>query len=158
MPQPSSLTLIRLRPPSRSVTSMRVAPASMAFSTSSFTADAGRSITSPAAMRLTTVGGRTRIGMIRESYQDRAAITSAGRWPAARACAARSEQRRRRGLRAGHALGLADDDEGEGIGIEQALGHALHVVEGDGVDIAVALGEIVGREVLELHADQRVGD
>jgi hypothetical protein len=37
MLQPSSLTLMRLRPPSRSVTSMRVAPASMAFSTSSFT-------------------------------------------------------------------------------------------------------------------------
>ena len=64
IPQPSSLTLMRPRPPSRSVTSMRVAPASMAFSTSSFTAEAGRSTTSPAAMRLTTVGGSTRIGMM----------------------------------------------------------------------------------------------
>ena len=47
---------------------MRVAPASSAFSTSSFTAAAGRSITSPAAMRLTVSGGRMRIaGMRRKS-------------------------------------------------------------------------------------------
>ena len=45
---------------------MRLAPASMAFSTSSFTAEAGRSITSPAAMRLTISGGRRRMAMIRE--------------------------------------------------------------------------------------------
>ena len=36
---------------------IRVAPASSAFSTSSFTALAGRSTTSPAAMRLTVVSG-----------------------------------------------------------------------------------------------------
>ncbi len=46
-----------------SATSMRVAPASMAFSTSSFTTEAGRSTTSPAAMRLTRVSGRRRMGM-----------------------------------------------------------------------------------------------
>src|SRR5258708_3726583 len=43
--------------------SMRDAPASMAFSTSSLTAEAGRSTTSPAAMRLTRTGGSWRIGM-----------------------------------------------------------------------------------------------
>ena len=44
-------------PPPPSVrTSMRRAPASSAFSTSSLTADAGRSTTSPAAMRLMTDG------------------------------------------------------------------------------------------------------
>ncbi len=42
---------------------MRDAPASMAFSTSSLTALAGRSTTSPAAMRLTVSGGRRRMGM-----------------------------------------------------------------------------------------------
>ena len=66
MPCPSSTTWIRLRPPSLRVTSMRRAPASMAFSTSSFTAEAGRSITSPAAMRLTISGGRSRMAMIGE--------------------------------------------------------------------------------------------
>ena len=50
--------LRRLSAPRRSV-----APASSAFSTSSFTALAGRSTTSPAAMRLTVSGGRRRIGM-----------------------------------------------------------------------------------------------
>ena len=49
------------RPPS--VTAMRVAPASSAFSTSSFTTAAGRSTTSPAAMRLAVVSGRMRMGM-----------------------------------------------------------------------------------------------
>ena len=42
------------------VTSMVRAPASMAFSTSSFTAEAGRSTTSPAAMRSTSTGSRRR--------------------------------------------------------------------------------------------------
>ena len=37
-------------PPPRSSTVMWVAPASMAFSTSSFTTEAGRSTTSPAAI------------------------------------------------------------------------------------------------------------
>ncbi len=40
---------------------MRAAPASSAFSTSSFTAAAGRSITSPAAMRLIVVSGWRRM-------------------------------------------------------------------------------------------------
>src|SRR5579875_1166783 len=60
MPMPSSLTTTRLWPPSFKVTSMRVAPASIEFSTNSLSAEAGRSITSPAAMRLTTVSGRRR--------------------------------------------------------------------------------------------------
>src|SRR5690606_39966978 len=49
------------RPPSVIVVSMRRAPASIAFSTSSFTALAGRSMTSPAAMRLTVASGSRRI-------------------------------------------------------------------------------------------------
>ena len=63
MPQPSSLTAISAWPPSRSTTSIWRAPASIAFSTSSLTAAAGRSMTSPAAMRLTTTGGSWRIFM-----------------------------------------------------------------------------------------------
>ncbi len=63
MPQPSSATWIRLRPPSRTITSMRVAPASMAFSTSSLTAAAGRSMTSPAAIRFTRFCGRSLIAI-----------------------------------------------------------------------------------------------
>ncbi len=42
-----------------------LAPASIAFSTSSLSAEAGRSTTSPAAMRLTSVSGRRRIVAIR---------------------------------------------------------------------------------------------
>ena len=61
MPTPSSVTAIKVRPPAATSTPTRVAPASIAFSTSSFTADAGRSITSPAAIRLTTPGGRERM-------------------------------------------------------------------------------------------------
>jgi len=43
-------------PPSYNTTSIRVAPASIAFSTNSLTAAAGRSMTSPAAIRLTDNG------------------------------------------------------------------------------------------------------
>jgi hypothetical protein len=50
IPSPSSSTRISFLPPSSIVTVMRVAAASSAFSTSSFTTDAGRSTTSPAAI------------------------------------------------------------------------------------------------------------
>jgi hypothetical protein len=53
-----------VRPPPSTCTSIREAPASRAFSTISFTALAGRSTTSPAAMRLTVSGGSRRIGMV----------------------------------------------------------------------------------------------
>ena len=75
MPAPSSLTAISVLPPSRSTISILRAPASIAFSTSSLTAAAGRSMTSPAAMRLTTTGGSWRIFIglfyaIAGSYRD----------------------------------------------------------------------------------------
>ena len=63
MPQPSSVTRIRPRPPPLATTSMRRAPASMAFSISSLTTLAGRSTTSPAAMRLTRFGGSWRMAI-----------------------------------------------------------------------------------------------
>src|SRR5258706_15510986 len=69
-PWPSSATRMRVRPPPSAWTSTRVAPASSAFSTSSLTGRAGRSTTSPAAMRLTVSGGRRRIGM-RSAYDRR---------------------------------------------------------------------------------------
>ena len=62
IPQPSSRTRIRSIPPASTATAIRVAPASSAFSISSFTTEAGRSITSPAAIRAATSGGSTRIG------------------------------------------------------------------------------------------------
>ena len=62
MPTPSSSTRIRLLPPPAVVIATRVAPASMAFSTSSFTTLAGRSTTSPAAMRLIRSSGSWRMG------------------------------------------------------------------------------------------------
>ena len=51
MPQPLSVTRIIFFPPSRISTVMAVAPASMEFSTSSFTTFTGLSTTSPAAIR-----------------------------------------------------------------------------------------------------------
>ena len=52
IPQPSSVTRISDNPPATVTTSISHAPASSAFSTSSLITLAGRSITSPAAMRL----------------------------------------------------------------------------------------------------------
>ena len=59
IPWPLSMTRISFVPPSASSTSMRVAPASIEFSTSSLTMLAGRSTTSPAAMRLARSSDRT---------------------------------------------------------------------------------------------------
>jgi hypothetical protein len=61
MPTPSSVTEIHWAPPSEIATSTRVASASREFSTSSFTTEAGRSMTSPAAIWLTRSSGSTRI-------------------------------------------------------------------------------------------------
>src|SRR5688500_17428252 len=61
MPLPSSATHMSVRPPSCTVTSTVVAPASSAFSTSSLTTDAGRSTTSPAAIWSATAPGRMEI-------------------------------------------------------------------------------------------------
>src|SRR5439155_1109388 len=61
IPSPSSRTAMRSRPPPARRTSMLRAPASSAFSTSSFTTEAGRSMTSPAAICAWTSGGRTAI-------------------------------------------------------------------------------------------------
>src|SRR4029078_7890588 len=65
MLSPSSLTRISRRPPPSVSTSMRPAPASSAFSTSSFTTLAGRSTTSPAAMRLPTASDNRPTGILR---------------------------------------------------------------------------------------------
>ena len=58
---PSSSTRISRLPPYSTVTAMRVAPASMAFSTSSLTTEAGRSTTSPAAIWLARSSGSWRM-------------------------------------------------------------------------------------------------
>ena len=50
MPQPLSITCMLVFPASVTKTCISVAPASMAFSTSSFITEAGRCITSPAAI------------------------------------------------------------------------------------------------------------
>ena len=55
-PVPSSLTVMRRMPPSSIVTEISPAPASMLFSTSSLTTEAGRSTTSPAEIILKTPG------------------------------------------------------------------------------------------------------
>ena len=61
IPQPSSVTLMRSTPPPLISMSIRLAPASMEFSTNSLTTDAGRSTTSPAAILAATSGFRTLI-------------------------------------------------------------------------------------------------
>ena len=62
MPLPSSSTAIRRTPPASRRTVIWVAPASRALSTSSRTAEAGRSTTSPAAIWLMSSSGRSRMG------------------------------------------------------------------------------------------------
>src|SRR5260370_6715432 len=59
VPQRSSRTRTSLRPPSSRSISIRFAPASSAFSTSSFPTGAGRSMTSPAAMWWASVSWST---------------------------------------------------------------------------------------------------
>ena len=58
IPQPLSVTRIKLLPPSLISTVIWLAPASIAFSTSSFITEAGRSITSPAAISSKTLLSR----------------------------------------------------------------------------------------------------
>jgi hypothetical protein len=65
MPMPLSVTSSRSMPPPSRHTAIRVAPASSAFSTSSLVAAAGRSMTSPAAIRLTVVSESRRMRDIR---------------------------------------------------------------------------------------------
>ena len=62
MPAPSSSTLISRTPPASSRTVIWLAPASSALSSSSRTTEAGRSITSPAAIWLISSSGSSRIG------------------------------------------------------------------------------------------------
>src|SRR5437660_7728460 len=64
IPWPSSITRIMRLPPTSTSTRMVFAPASMAFSSSSFTTDAGRSTTSPAAILFATASGNMRIRLI----------------------------------------------------------------------------------------------
>ena len=58
MPFPLSMTCMDVRPAPLIMTFIMVASASIEFSTSSFTTDAGRCITSPAAIWLATESGR----------------------------------------------------------------------------------------------------
>ena len=59
IPHPSSVTRMKVTPPFWISTVMCLAPASMEFSIISLMAEAGRSTTSPAAMRLATSKDRT---------------------------------------------------------------------------------------------------
>jgi hypothetical protein len=63
MPSPLSDTRTSRRPPSRVSMRMSVAPASIAFSTSSLTTEAGRSTTSPAAICEASSGDMMWMGM-----------------------------------------------------------------------------------------------
>src|SRR5262249_31785340 len=78
IPHPSSRTRMSPVPPRSTSTSMRCAPASRLFSTSSLTTEAGRSITSPAAIWSISSSGRTRMAM-RESMRKLARGRQVGR-------------------------------------------------------------------------------
>src|SRR5215467_14135190 len=64
MPWPSSMTRIMRLPPASVSMRTVLAPASSAFSSNSFTTEAGRSTTSPAAILLATASGNMRIRLI----------------------------------------------------------------------------------------------
>ena len=76
IPEPSSLTRIRATPPSSISTSTLLAPASREFSINSLTAEAGRSMTSPAAILCATSGDSTRT---RPPYSAASSETSVGK-------------------------------------------------------------------------------
>ena len=76
-PQPSSATRISSTPPCSTSTSTRRAPASMAFSRSSLRTLAGRSMTSPAAILLTTSGGSWRMRGIGRFSRGRLSVLAA---------------------------------------------------------------------------------
>src|SRR6266850_3272424 len=59
IPHPLSVIWISLFPPASTLILIRDAPASSEFSSNSFTTDAGRSTTSPAAILLATTSERT---------------------------------------------------------------------------------------------------
>src|SRR5258706_5741447 len=65
MPEPSSAISINFRPASSTAIEMVCAPASNEFSSNSLTTDAGRSMTSPAAICDATSEDNKRIGMAR---------------------------------------------------------------------------------------------
>ena len=77
MPAPSSLTRIEVLPAPRTSMLMRRASESRAFSTSSLTTDAGRSITSPAAIASATSGARRRIASLKAITSNAARTASA---------------------------------------------------------------------------------
>src|SRR5687767_14525200 len=117
--------------------SMREACASRAFSTSSLTTLAGRSITSPAAIRLTVVSESRLIGISTPSL-------AAGR-PALRPLTFQPFR-------------LADDGDDKRIGIDQPPCYALYILKRHRFNEAVALIHIVDAEVLLLYAQELVGD
>src|SRR3954471_21177288 len=69
IPAPSSSTCTRRTPPSSRVTAILVAPASRLFSSNSFSTEAGRSTTSPAAIWDTRSCGSTRMAVTRRVYR-----------------------------------------------------------------------------------------
>ena len=71
IPCPLSTMRISFRPPASISTRIRVAPASSEFSSNSFTTEAGRSTTSPAAIWLATWSDKTRIFPITTRYEMR---------------------------------------------------------------------------------------
>ena len=77
MPQPSSVTRRKVRPPWAISTVTDLAPASMAFSISSLATLAGRSTTSPAAIRSATWGSNTWISGIEHLQKFKAPLLRA---------------------------------------------------------------------------------
>src|SRR5215475_4897688 len=70
MPWPSSMTRIIRLPPASVSTRIVLAPASSAFSRISFTTEAGRSTTSPAAILFATASGNMRIRLMSVSFYE----------------------------------------------------------------------------------------
>ena len=150
-----------------SSTSIRVAPASSAFSTSSLTAAAGRSTTSPAAMRLTRFCGRRRIGAktLKLRFADARAqpcappssvapwlkrsVAQSGAPPPGRA--RRRAGGRRRAEPSLRALPARRPPPPAAVRIVQPRRDPAHVLERHRLDVAVAPLEIVEAELVDLH-------
>jgi hypothetical protein len=120
MPVPLSVICSMRRPPSFTSTATDVAPASRLFSMSSFSADAGRWMTSPAAIRFTTASSSRRMG-------GGAGSGAGGAGAAAPGCAASIRCGRRRRRQSHTSVRLRQSGAGSGLSCYQALRQMLHI-------------------------------
>ena len=149
IPDPSSTTRISDFPPCENSVSIREAPASIAFSINSLTTDAGRSMTSPAAIRLIAASVRR---FMRSWGPPPPGVVSVRMFTGRHAGAATL-------LRGPFYAGrLADDYEMQLVRQIHPPRDLIHFFKRQCHDHVVAVVHVINRKVIELHARQNSGD